>query len=50
VTNVRTRGEHVHKLSSHVYKRRLPTQTTTKGFKPSTRFQGVKGVVELSIW
>jgi hypothetical protein len=33
VTNVRTRGEHVHKLSSQGYKGMLPTQTTTKGFQ-----------------
>jgi hypothetical protein len=32
------------KISSHGYKRRLPTQTTTKGFKLFTRFQWVKGV------
>jgi hypothetical protein len=38
------------KLSSHGYKGMLPTQTTTKGFQSSTRFQRVKGVVGLWIW
>jgi hypothetical protein len=32
------------RINSHGYKRTLHTQTTTKGFKLSARFQWVKGV------
>jgi hypothetical protein len=42
--NVRTRGEHVHRVKLSWLQRMLPTQPTTKGFQPSTRFQRVEGM------